>query len=216
MTRKQNFYRVLRKIAIPRLMYFVSGGMAAVFLADFLMPELGLGSLLALNMAKVMQGEIWRLVTFVFIPTSYSLLWLFFGIYFNVLLGDGLERELGSDRFTLYYLVGMLGAIAAAWITGWGTNLYLNLSLFFAFALYYPNFEVLLFMVLPVKVKYLAVLDAVLYGWGFITGSGATRLAIVLSLINLILFFGPSGLKNLKREASYWKTRRNFRRNYRR
>ncbi len=216
MTWKRKCSRMLQKIAIPQLMYLVSGGMVLVFLADFLMPELGLGNLLALDVSKVLQGEVWRLVTFVFMPTSYSLLWLFFGVYFNILLGNGLERELGCIRFTHYYLVGMMGAIAAALITGWGTNLYLNLSLFLAFALYYPDFEVLIFMVLPVKVKYLAILDAVLYGWDFIIGTASTRVAIALSLINLILFFGPTGLKNLKREVSYWKTRRNFRKNYRR
>ena len=138
---KHKINRILRKIAIPQLMYIVSGGMAVVFLAEYFMPELGLSGILALDMSRVMQGEIWRLVTFVFMPSSYSLLWLFFGIYFNILLGNGLERELGSDRFTLYYLTGMLGAIAAALLTGWGTNLYLNLSLFFAFALYYPDLK---------------------------------------------------------------------------
>lgn len=216
MTLAQKMRRFFRKLAIPRLMYLVCGGMAVVFMAEYLLPQLALGSWIALDMDRVMQGEIWRLVTFVFMPPSYSLIWLIFGIYFNVLIGDALERELGSSKFTLYYLVGVLGAIAAACLTGWGTNMYLNLSLFFAFALYYPDFEVLIFFVLPVKVKYLAILDAVIYGWGLIFGGAVQRMAIILSLLNLILFFGGSGLKNLKRQASYWKTRRNFRKNYRR
>jgi hypothetical protein len=191
-------------------MYLVSGGMAAVFLADFLMPELGLGSLLTLNMAKVMQGEIWRLVTFIFIPTSYSLLWLFFGIYFNVLLGDGLERELGSDRFTLYYLVGMVGAVAAALITGWGTNLYLNLSLFFAFAMLNPNFELLLFFFIPVKMKWLAVIDAIGFIFLFIVESWSGRLALVMAVINVFIFFTPNFIDFIKSLYRRWKWRQNY------
>ena len=71
--------------------------------------------------------------------------------------------------------------------------------------------EILLFMILPIKMKYLALLDAALYTYEFIVGSASTRVTIVLCLLNVLLFLGGDLIQTIRRESRYWKTRRNFR-----
>ena len=201
--------RRARRLAVPNLMFFISGGMLLVYLLSLLFPHLtGLPSL---DRAGLFRGQVWRLLTFLFVPPTTSPLWILFQLYFNCLLGRGLEQQWGVFRFNLYYLCGMVGAILAALLTGYGTNNYLNLSLFFAFAAFYPDYKLLIFFILPVKIKYLAILDGVLYLLGFVFGTWTSRAAILLSLVNVVIFFGGSGLARLKTQMGYWKTRRNFR-----
>lgn len=199
------------KLAIPHLMYYISGGMLIVFLIEFLFPNFKLLSMLTLDMNQVAQGQVWRLVTFIFAPTSSSPIWIIFSLYFYCLLGESLEREWGSFRFCLFYLTGMVGAILAALITGFGMNTYLNLSIFLAFAFFYPDFQVMVFFFIPVKVKYLALLDLALLVWSFITNGWEARAAILFSLLNVVLYFGGHFIKNFKRWLSFRKTRNNFR-----
>lgn len=200
----------LRWLRIPNLMNIIVGGMALVWLLDW-MPGVNLSGMLSLNMAQVARGQIWRLVTFVFLPPSGSLLTLVLGLYFYWMIGSSLERQWGAQRFTLFYLVGMVGVILAACITGYGTNAFLNLSMFFAFAAMWPDFQVMLFFLLPVRIKYLALLDAALYIWQLIVGGWSTRLVILFSLLNVILFMGGPMVSRLRQDSKYWKTRRNFR-----
>lgn len=200
----------LRWLRVPNLMNIIVGGMALVWLLDWL-PGVNLSGLLSLNMAQVARGQIWRLVTFVFLPPSGSILTLVLGLYFYWMIGSSLERQWGAQRFTLFYLVGMVGVILAACITGYGTNAFLNLSMFFAFAAMWPDFQVMLFFLLPIKIKYLALLDAALYIWQLIVGGWSTRLVILFSLLNVILFMGGPMVARLRQDSKYWKTRRNFR-----
>lgn len=209
--RLQNRFHRFR---IPHLMNYIVGGMAIVFILDFLLP-VDLYGLLALNMAAVRQGQIWRLLTFIFLPPSSSLLWILFGLYFYWMIGNALEAQWGSFRFTLYYAIGILGGILAALVTGYSVNTFLNLSLFLAFAAIYPDFQVLVFFLLPVKMKYLAILDLALYVWQFIVGSWSTRLTILLSLANILLFFGGPLLRRFRDNLSIWKTRYHFRKEMR-
>ena len=107
----------------------------------------------------VMQGEIWRLVTFVFVPDSMSVFMLAITLYCNYLIGHGLESTWGDFRFNVYYVCGMLGAIISAALFGIGTSTYLNLSLFFAYAMLYPDMQFLFFFFLPIKAKYLGLIS---------------------------------------------------------
>lgn len=131
------------------------------------------------------------------------------------MIGNGLQAQWGASRFTLFYGIGIVGSILAAAITGYAENTYLNLSLFLAFAATYPNFEVRVFMILPVKMKYLALLDAVLYLGMFIAGPWSTRVAILFSLANVILFFGGDFIRSIRQASVHWKTRYTYRKSMR-
>ena len=205
--------RKLRRYAISDLMKYIVIGQGIVFALLYIWPTLGyqLYSLITLTRTGLMRGQIWRLVTFVFVPPSSSPIFILFALYFYYMIGVGLENQWGKVKFNLYYGVGMLGSIIAALITGYGNNMFLNLSLFFAYAALYPDEQVLLFMILPIKMKYLALVDAALYLYYFIVGTASTRITIVLCLLNVALFLGGDIINTIRRESKYWKTRYNFR-----
>ena len=134
--------RKYRKYAISNLIVYIIALNALVFFVDFVLPRGAAVDLLVLYPDRVLQGEIWRLVTYIFIPPSFSPFWIIFVLYFYYLVGTGLEQAWGAFRFNLYYLLGMVGTTVAAFITGAGyTGVYLNLSLFLAFAHLYPTFS---------------------------------------------------------------------------
>ncbi|MGM9680304.1 MAG: rhomboid family intramembrane serine protease [Eubacteriales bacterium] len=195
--------------SIRNLMTYIVGGMSIVFLMDLLVyPTTGfsLSSILAFDRNAVMHGQIWRLITFIFIPPDSSVLFILFSLYFYWLIGNELENQWGSFRFNIYYLCGMIGTVIAGIITGYAANSYLNLSLFLAFALIYPDYQVRIFFILPVKMKYLALLDALGLAVMFVMDSWSGRIALLIALGNVILFFGRDfidGIQNLKRRYEW-------------
>lgn len=156
--------------------------------------------------------QLWRLVTFIFYPPSLSLIWVFFSLYLYLFIGRSLEAQWGTFKFTCYYLLCMLGTIAAALIFG-GVyeGFYVNLSMFLAFAYLFPNFEFMLFFILPVKVKYLAYVDIAFLVINFFMGGLSTKLSIVASLTGLIVFFGRGIYDNIRA----WIRRKKYMRNFR-
>ena len=207
--------RKFGRFCIPHLMIVIIAGQAMVYLANILSPGIGLTNMLSLYWPAVMQGQVWRLFTFIFIPEGGGGMLGAFGLiltlYFYYLIGNTLETTWGSFKFNVYYLCGMVGAIIAAAITGYGTSYYINLSLFFAFAMLYPDFGVLLFFVIPLKMKYLAFFSGALCLIDLVLGSWYMRAAILLSLANFLLFFGGDFIKTVRQELRYSKTRRAWR-----
>ena len=208
-----NLERKLRRYAINDLMKYVVFGQGILYALMMVMPTLGyrLYRLMTLTRSGLFSGQIWRLVTFIFVPPSSSPVFVIFSLYFYYMIGMSLERRWGKVKFNLYYFIGMLAAIVACLLTGYAGNTFLNLSLFFAFAAMFPEEEVLLFMILPIKMKYLAVLDAAIYAYQFLVGSASTKITIVLCLANVFLFLGGDLINTIRRESRYWKTRYNFR-----
>ncbi len=180
--------KTFRKLAVPGLMKHLVIIMGVVYVFDYIFQG-DLSRYLLFDRAAIFSGQVWRLVSFAFLPLATSPLFLVFALYFYWLIGDSLEREWGVARFNLYYLLGFLAAMVAGFITGYTTNHYLNLSLFFAFALLYPDFPVRLFFILSIKIKWLAALNAAYYLYAFIVSGWPGRTALLLSLLNLILFF---------------------------
>ena len=201
------------KLAIKNLMLILVGAMAIVFLMDlFVTAKTGfsLAGRLIFHRESIFAGEIWRIFTFIFLPPDSSLLFIIISLYFYYLIGTTLENEWGSFGFTLYYLLGVIGAIVSGFITGYATNYYLNMSLFLAFAILNPNFEVLLFFFIPLKMKWLAIIDAVLLGISFVLSGWDGRLAIIMALINLLIFFTPALLDRIKSTYRRHKWKKNF------
>ena len=210
--------RRLRRYSISNLMRYIVIGQGLVYILMYIWPSLGntVYSMITLSRAAILRGQIWRLVTFIFTPPMTNPMFALFALYFYYLIGTGLEARWGKVRFNLYYAVGMLCAVLACLITGYADNAYLNLSLFFGYAAMFPNEEVLLFMLLPIKIKYLALVDVLIYLRAFIVGGASERVTIVLCLLNVILFLGGDLMHTLRRESQYWKTRYNFRKTMRR
>ena len=131
-----NLERRLRRYTIADLMKYIAISQGLVYILMFVWPTLGnaLYASIVLTRSALLRGQIWRLITFVFVPTASSPIFVLFALYFYYMVGVALERRWGKVRFNLYYGVGMVCAWIACLLTGYATNTYLNLSLFFAFA----------------------------------------------------------------------------------
>ncbi|NLM12378.1 MAG: rhomboid family intramembrane serine protease [Epulopiscium sp.] len=201
--------RKLGRFAIPNLMTYIIGLNAIVFVMTYLYQS----SLyfLMLDPALVLQGEVWRLITFIFIPPTFSPLWAAFVLYFYYMIGTALEHEWGTFRFNLFYLLGMVGTILSAFISSsLVSSTYINLSLFLAFARIYPDYELLLFFILPVKIKYLAWLDWFIFIFTILVYPLPYKFAAIASLINYFIFFGKDIVTNAKTNKEVHHNRKKF------
>lgn len=196
-------------LAIKKLMYYIIISNALVLLLYQIYPPIYY--FLTLKPELVLKGEIWRLITYVFIPPTFNLFWAIFTLYFYYLVGTGLENEWGSSKFNLYYLTGMFGTTIGAFITGGETTaLYLNLSLFLAFARIYPDFQMLLFFIIPVKIKYLAWLNLIFLGFTVLTSPLTIKIAALIAVGNYFVFFGKETIQSLKLKRQVHYNRKKF------
>ena len=149
--------------------------------------------------SKIFQGEYWRLITYIFIPPQVSPIWIIFVLYFFFIIGSGLEQAWGSFKLNTYYLIGMIGTTIASLIFGIiGDPTYINLSLFLAFARIYPNYQILLFFIIPIKIKYLAWLNWIYIFYTFYSGSNDDKVCAVVSILNYLIFFGKDIIDTLR------------------
>ena len=203
--------RKFGRYAIKNLMMYIVALNVVVYLLNYLYGAGIMTSKLMLIPSLVMKGEVWRLITYIFIPPNRSVLWILFTLYFYYIVGAGIEREWGSFKFNVYYLIGILGTTLAAFISGTGASaLYLNMSLFLAFAYIYPNYEMLLFFILPMKMKYLAWLDMAFLGITFIGGDISIKLSIVAAIANYLIFFGKDTIQLLKNNKNAFSNKRKY------
>lgn len=197
------------RFSIKNLMTYIISLNALVYMLTYVL-KLPVDNLI-LYPELVLKGEVWRLITYIFIPPSASLFWIIFVLYFYYMIGNSLEHEWGSFKFNIYYFMGMLGTTIAAFISGSGTTAtYLNLSLFLAFAYIYPNYEILLFFILPIKVKYLAWLNWIFIGFTIIFQPLPLKLAAIVSIINYFVFFGKDMVTGAKNRKYVYENRKRF------
>ena len=204
-----------RNICIPNLMLYIVIAMAGVFVVELFVPTMPLSLYLFFDRDLIFAGQWWRIITWIFIPTSSSIVWIIFSLYFYYLIGSGLEQRWGSFKFNLYYLVGVIATIIGGFIVGTTGNTYLNLSLFFAFAVLYPDYQLMIFFFLPIKVKWLELVDLLLFIVSFIFTNWAGRVAIIASMLNFILFFYEDFGKFIKNQIYYFKHRNKYKNNWR-
>ena len=151
------------RFGIPNLTNILVAGQILVFAIELFIDRT-ITAWVGLNRFFLLQGQIWRAITFAFIPFSGgSILSVVLGIYFTWFVGTALEKEWGDFRYTLYFLLGMVGTVLACLLTGVTASTYcLSLSLLLAFAMLYPEVQLLLFFVIPIRVKYFGFFAAAL------------------------------------------------------
>ena len=194
-------------------MRYVVIGNVLIYLLD--MFSLGGGavgsSLFSFNAPAILSGQVWRLVTFIFVPPSNQNIFFFaITLYFFYFIGNALEREWGSNKFTIFYFFGVLLNILAGFLVGSASMYYVNMSMFFAFATLFPDLQFLLFFIIPVKAKWLAWFDAAWFALSIIQylAYGMFLLAIipVLAILNYLLFFASdigAMFSGVKRKAGF-------------
>lgn len=187
------------RFGIPNLTNILVAGQVLVFAVELFVNS-AITLWLGLSRFLLLQGQVWRVLTFVFIPFSGgSILSVVLGIYFTWFIGTALEREWGDFRYTVYFLLGMAGTVLACLLTGITASTYcLSLSLLLAFAMLYPEVQILLFFVIPIRVKYFGLLAAAMWVLSFATASLPGKLSLLLSMLNVWVFFAPVGYRSIR------------------
>ena len=203
------------KYAIPNLMYYVIMLYIVGFVINIVAPEL-YTEYLALDAQAILHGQIWRIFTFIIQPPNSSYFFILFALYLYYMIGKTLEYMWGAFRFNLYFFSGMLLHVIACLLIYliFGMNFqmgsfYLNMSLFFVYVALFPDAEFLLFFIIPIKAKWLGIIEGVYFAItiaaGFIVPVGsplwfsllqagimalpANSISALLSLLNFIIFF---------------------------
>ena len=217
----QKLERKFGRYAIHNLMtyiiiLYVIGWMIQIFNAEFYYAAL------SLDIDAILHGQVWRIITFIIMPPeNSSYIFMIFTLYLYYILGTNLERVWGAFRFNVYFFMGVIFHVLAGFLiyfifgVNWPlTTYYLNMSLFFSFATVYPDMELYLFFILPIKIKWLALIDGAYFiltifsgfSWYLLSEDAARSIARValklgivplpeiataalVSLLNFVVFF---------------------------
>lgn len=198
------------KFAIPNLTVILIVGFVVGYIIEIVQPNALY--LINLNPAKIMQGQIYRLLTWVIMPPGGASLLIIITLMFYYSVGRSLENAWGDFRYTLYILSGILftdigvvgtylvmrlagqGQAAAFFAEYSGTSTYyLCMSMFLAYAFMFPDMQVLLYFIIPIKVKWLGYLDIAylilsVLSYGMM-GDYAGMVTVIMSVLNFILFY---------------------------
>jgi len=211
------------RYAVPNLTVFV----IFTYIIGYLMSFMGLTYLIGLNPGLIMRGQIWRVFTWILMPPSTLSVFTVIMLFFYFQIGRSLEVTWGDFRYNVYLLMGFLFTLIGSFIiyfigirffsyppesfgyslSTWVSTYYVNMSLFFAFAASYPDMQIMLYFFIPLKIKYLAILDGVLILWQFLQSPWYGRGVIVVSLLNFLLFYLST--KNIARFSPHEMHRRN-------
>ncbi|MDO5807450.1 MAG: hypothetical protein Q4P26_03565 [Lachnospiraceae bacterium] len=199
--RKYGRYAI-QNLPMIMVVLYVAGYVIDLFFSSAL-------SLFQLEPYDILHGQIWRLVTWVIIPPSSLDIFTIIMLYFYFSLGRTLEQTWGAFRFNLYIFSGMFFTAAGAFIlygalyamTGsqvygignFFSTYYINMSIFLAFALTYPDLQVMLYFLIPIRIKWMGLLYGILILADLVRGNWASRVAIIASLFNFIIFYLISG-----------------------
>ena len=196
----EEFCRKHPNFGIPNLMRYIVIANAVFWVMGAINPVLM--NYMLFNPALILRGQIWRLISFVFIPPSTGVL-AFIAFYFYYWIGSTLEQQWGTGQFTIYFFTGVILTILYGFliyfITGRSVSLsstYIFLSMFFSFAALFPDMQVLFMFIIPVKMKYLALVDAAFFLLSVFTTPFPENLLPVVAVLNFLLFCGGE-LKNL-------------------
>jgi len=201
MTVLDRLERAFSRFAIPGLIRYVVALNTLVFLLMLSSPAYE--QFLMLNRAAILHGEIWRLVSWIFLPeiqiTNYGMITFLFYLWFTWWIGDVLEATWGTFRLNAYFFLGMLFCIGSALFFGasrgnlpLSQTFFLNLSLLLAVATMDPNLEIYLFGIIPLKIKWVALFSMLIPAYFFLLGSLPAKIIVVMCLGNYLIFFGPA------------------------
>ncbi len=204
-------YMILTYI-IGYILYFIEAGTQLPIL-EFIM----------LSPEKVLHGQIWRLFTWIFMPPSAPGIFTIIMLFFYYQIGSALEQTWGDFKYNLYIFSGLLLMLIGAFVlyafghsvAGMFTTYYVNLSIFLAFAACYPDMQVMLYFIIPLKIKYLAFIDVAFLVYQALVSSWPERVSIIVSLLNFIIFFFTT--RNYKSiSPSEYARKKNFKKAYER
>lgn len=195
--------RKFGKYAIQNLTFWLIGAWVLGFIIQITMPDVQI--LLMLEPRMILQGQVWRIVSWLLIPPPVNILFLIFFLSCYYFIGISIEQAIGTFRYNVYLIGGILCSILGAFLLygfyyfGKGVSVggigyyfstqYITMSLFMAFAVIFPNIEFRLYFLIPIKAKWMGIVDAVWMLFMFFASNAAGRVAILASLMNFLIFF---------------------------
>lgn len=200
--------RKFGRYAIPNLSLYIVIAYAIGYILQYTNP-IAL-YFLELNPALILQGQVWRLVTWVISPPgNTNIIFAVITLFFYYSVGTSLEMAWGTFRYNAYVFLGLIATavgLILLYVVGmlfgqhWNftsSTYYLAMSIFLAYAASFPEMQVLLYAIIPVKVKWLGILDGVFLLYSFIMSGLGGKVAIVISILNFLVFFFTT--RNYKR-----------------
>jgi hypothetical protein len=204
-------------LGIPRLMRMIAFLNGLVYVLTLIQPSFV--RWLLLSWPEIFHGQLWRLVTFTFVPrigvngeSPFGIGFIVLYLWYLIWIGDALEHAFGAFRLTLYYVLGIIGVVLASFVFGLSPADYLNLnlSLFFAYATLFPDTEIFLFLVIKVKMKWAAFITLATIVVQFLLESFGSKIATLLTFSNYFIFFGPTLLKLSRERVDIYRHRKKF------
>ncbi len=214
----QKLERKYSRYAIHNLMYYI----IILYLVGFglnLIAPWFYWMYLSLDPAMILRGQVWRVVTFIIYPPTTSLIFAVFVFLLYYSVGRSLEQVWGAFRFNVYFFMGMLFHVIAAMVLylvfdykfGWYnclTTTYLNASVFFAYAVTFPEEWFYIYFIFAVRAKWLAIVEGAFFAAAFVIGGATTRLEILLALANFLIYFAVTrssrmSPKEIKRKRDF-------------
>lgn len=206
------FEKKFGKYAIPNLTLILIACYIVGYLIEIVNPTFLL--YLTLDPLQILKGQVWRIFTWLIVPPSSFDLFTLLMLYFYYSIGTVMERTLGTYRYNVYLLGGVLMTVAASFLCIGAlyffpnllggevfsemlsligsmqfSTYYINISIFLAFAVCYPEMQVLLMFFIPVKVKWMGILDLILLLYTMIAGPMFTKFAVGAALLNFLIFY---------------------------
>ena len=213
--------------------------MIITYIIGYILNFVGLSGFISFNPYLIMHGQIWRVITWVLMPPSSLDLFTVIMLFFYYSLGTALERTWGDFRYNVYILSGLIFTIIGSFLVyfvGQATGLasyngmlldariygylisasvstyYINMSIFFAFAASYPDMQIMLYFIIPLKIKWIAYLDAVFIAYRLVVAPWYAKIVILVSLLNFLLFYLSTkntpvfNYREAKRKSNYRKS----------
>ena len=167
-------------------------------------------SYIVLSRIALLQGQVWRLITFLFQPIWLGGVFGILNLLFYFWIGNALTRLWGDFRMTVFFVLGILGAWASCLLVGYATPDAIFMSMLFAYTWLWPEQTALLFGVIPFKMKYLGWLELFFWAVNFLTGSLAVKVSLVLGLAGFLAFYGKELVVWCKDTLAAQKRRRDW------
>ncbi len=227
--------RKFGKYAIPNLtmtiLIIYAVGYVFYYMARYMNATAIYGYIL-LDPYAILHGQVWRLFTWLLAPPQMDILsFLITSFFFYYPIGRQLEAVMGDFRYNFYLLGGFFFTIIGAFLNYafyaiaapgqaqmismtsslYFTPYYVTMSIFFAFAVTFPEDRVLLFFMVPLKIKYLGIVYGVFLAYEALQGSTVQRIVIICSLFNFFVYWlltfrdkgGAQRIKRMREQALY-------------
>lgn len=199
----------LGKFAVNNLIVYILAAYGIGYLLDFGQRFTGVPYLnyLTLEPYYILHGQIWRLVSWIIIPPDRSLIFAIIMFFLYYQLGTTLEQTWGSFKFNVFIFGGMFFTLIGAFITyaiygtaipvgyigGITTTNYVLLSIFLAFSACFPDMQVLLYFIIPIKMKWMSIFYVVIIGYQALSyirgGLWFAAAPIIASVVNFLVFY---------------------------